>query len=873
MTASRYALSLSLLALLTGCPSDKPKMDGGTDSGMTGCFADSDCPDPQLFFCNSANSTCEPSCHNKGDCSDATRGQYKLDYCGGTLGCQCDEGRCVAGLCGSDSDCGSSVCRDGKCVMPPAASTVASCAVIPDYVAMKKGDKAVFHVTTKDSSGAAVVLSDGVTWAAATGTVTLETGMTVSQATFTGATVTATADKAVKASVNGHDCFASVLVVDNTVAAATVSVLVTDELSGRPVTGASIVLSDATTGIAVGAPVMTDPKGYANVAIVGALTSVNVTAFSEDFSYLTIANYPVTGSRFLSMPLRRNPVDYYGGYKGTFNNVPMTPNVHAGIAAMSLPGSITDLNISQLLGPSQMTHIQIGTAVNTDANVPAGVFLGFTDQMIKNNVSGQGLAGTCVDSSGNPDEAKITTGTCGTRAAWGLVGDVPLGDLPISAFTGGLSNINYGDLLSHIIPIFKDFSSSMVRDVQFNMTAVADPANPDFSNTTGFTSQDLDFQQTKLGFSFVAQVPDLPQFRGTYVDGVVVLGGTNVVGRGVVPLGIGVAVNTAPADNKTDVQSSLSGPGLMSMRMAPNHAGSENSTYGMVALAVSLKGLSDASVGLAASGLFPRIPQNKLVFDPDGSMGGKVDLGANGAFPAFPDTARYNFTAAAQGALPARTFKFASAPNLQDMSTVRVVFTDAKQHRWSIITDAASPTFTLPTPPGTFEDRTFSNGMNVRSTMLVQTMRLSSDPSNTTAAKLTFANLVEQNDTNADRLNDFTTGFSILDYGAPDISWKTPNADGSVMHGANVTVSVSHFKVGAMPSDDGFVRLHFGGGTGCTDVDVMTDASMGKGDITLTVPAGCTSSTAIPVDAILVSGTTNAPLDPPVQATLHLTIQ
>ncbi len=56
-----------------------------------------------------------------------------------------------------------------------------------------------------------------------------------------------------------------------------------------------------------------------------------------------------------------------------------------------------------------------------------------------------------------------------------------------------------------------------------------------------------------------------------------------------------------------------------------------------MALAVSVKGLSDTSVGLAVSALFPRIPGNKLVFDPTGTAGGKVDLGAAGAFPAFPD--------------------------------------------------------------------------------------------------------------------------------------------------------------------------------------------------------------------------------------------
>ncbi len=87
-----------------------------------------------------------------------------------------------------------------------------------------------------------------------------------------------------------------------------------------------------------------------------------------------------------------------------------------------------------------------------------------------------------------------------------------------------------------------------------------------------------------------------------------------------------------------------------------------------------------------------------------------------------------------------------------------------------------------------------------------------------------------------------------------------------------MTVTVTHFKVGSTASDDGYVHLSFTGGTGCTPVDVNTDASMGKGEITLTIPAGCTSTGAIPVTAELYSNTTSAAIDPPVSAMLNLTI-
>ena len=545
--------------------------------------------------------------------------------------------------------------------------------------------------------------------------------------------------------------------VDSAVAVDSITALVTDELTGRPLTGATVQVSSAADGTPIGATVTTAANGVAVVPVTGA-TTVNISVFDHDYNYLTIANYPMTGSRLVAMPLRRNPVDNYGGYKGTFTGLPETPNVHAGIAAMSLPGSITDLSISQLLAPSNMRHNELGSVLKTDANVPAGVFLGLGTMMIAPDVSAQGLAGVCVDGAGNPDEAHIANGTCGTRSAWGLEGDIPLGDLPIAAFmTGG--TIDFGQILGKITPLFKDFSSTVVRDVSFSLqpTPIVSGSYV-FSDVSGFTNQDLSFGQTPLGFAFVVQVPTLPSYRGNFVDGVVVLGGADVPGRGVVPLGLGVALNTDPVDDTTDVQAPLTTAGLMAMRMSPTHAGTENAPYGLVALAVSLKGLSG---GLVASALFPRIDDNQLVYDPAGTT--KVDLGKAGAFPAFPDKARYNYSDTAQGALGARKFVFAANPMATDMQLVRVTFSDTLQHRWVVMLDPAQVTtgLILPKPPTGFTDRTFDNddaATGGRSGLVVQTVRLSSDPNVKTSAPLSFSQLVEGT-TSANRLNDFTIAF------------------------------------------------------------------------------------------------------------------
>jgi hypothetical protein len=858
--------------------------DGGTGGGSNNgdCFDEFDCPDPQLFFCNTTTSKCEPACRTKNDCTAAVRGQYELAYCNGSLGCQCDEGKCVGSLCSSDTDCGTQVCRSGACVPAPTASDVAKCSIIPDYQVIATGAKAKFSVSAWNAQNQPVVVKAGATWTAADASVTT-TSPAGNTAEFTAGGTPGTAPTAsVRAAFGSVSCTAQTFIVPAAAPTGSIIAVVTDELTGRPIPGATVVVSDATTGADIGNTNTAVGPLYTAV-VAGTPTTVTVTVFHTDYNYLTVGNYPMSGSRVLSLVLRRNQTDKFGGYKGTFTGVPQTSNIHAGIASMSLAGSITDLSLAQLLGPSEETDIVIGSAINQmDVPIPAGVYLGFTDSLIKGNVSALGLAGTCVDGTGAPDTAKINAGTCGTRSAWALAGDVPLGDLPIDAFAGGTSNIDFGKVLSRIIPIFKKFNSSVARDVQFSLkTTPMTMGEYDFKDTSSFTTQDHVFDQVPLAFNFAVTIPDLPKFKGSFADGAIVLGGANVTGRGVVPLGMGVAVNTAtPVDAKTDIQAELPSAGLISMRMAPTHHGIEGSDYGLVALALSLKSLTDASAGVATSAIYGRVAGNQLKFDPKGAT--PVSLG--GDFLNFPEGAKYNFTNAAQPGLPARTFKLAlpSTVTLTGVTMIRVAFTDALEHRWVVYMSQTEATgasgVRLPTPPGAFTDRTFSGGttnVGVRSTMLAQAIRLNDNPGAAGNA-ISFQGLVEQNSTNYDRITDFTTGFSFIDYARPTVAWNTPSTAGTtVMKSGTVKVDVTGFKVGTMAGDDGIVRLTFPGNANCADIDTNTDASAGKGEITISLASlgsGCTG--AVTMKAMLYDnqGTPQA-IAPEVSASITATLQ
>jgi hypothetical protein len=341
-----------------------------------------------------------------------------------------------------------------------------------------------------------------------------------------------------------------------------------------------------------------------------------------------------------------------------------------------------------------------------------------------------------------------------------------------------------------------------------------------------------------------------------------------------------VAVNTAtPVDDKTDIQAELPRAGLISMRMAPTHHGIEGAEYGIISLALSLKSITDASAGIATSAIYGRVAQNQLKFDPKGAT--PVSLG--GEFLSFPEGAKHNFTSTAQPGLPARTFKLAlpTGVTLNNTTMIRVAFTDELDHRWVVYMSLAEATgasgIRLPVPPGAFSDRTFSNGMTtgVRSTMLAQVIRLNDNPTGS-GNTITFQSLVELNNTNYDRITDYTTGFSFIDYARPEVKWNTPSTSGTaVMKSGTVKVDVTGFKIGSTTAEDGFVRLTFPGSPNCADIDTKTDASAGKGEITISLSslaANCTGS--VTMKAVLYDNqTTPVMIAPEVSDSITATLQ
>lgn len=873
-------------------PAGRP--DGGVDGGPTeSCEDDSQCP--TLYRCSLSSSTCVPDCTTDSQCAPAGRqaaGATALDFCPTDTSCRCDYtqagGECTPRLCSADSDCGTTlVCRSGKCEAAPTAATVTRCLITPDFAIVKSGGKVRFWVSAWNNANP-VVVREGATWAAAMGsplTAPMPAGGLSSEFT---ASMTATTGgdgvAAVEATFGSTKCTAKALVV-GAPAAGNASVVVSDELTGRPITGAKVLLSGP-DGAAIGQAVDTGASGVASLPLNNA-TVYSASVFHPDYSYLTIANYRPSGAdaNVLSAVLRRT-VARYGGFKGTFDGVPTNTDIKAGIASMSLAGAITSLNLGQLLGPSRMTRIKVGPFDDT-VNVPDGVFL-VVNETNKNAIAGLGLNGVCTDGTGAADETKIRSGSCGTRSAWGFSGAVKLGDISplITAFMGMGANLNIGNALGQLTPLIRQLKSSIVRDVQFDMTNATCTGTATFpncvegynySNIDGFNTANMKFADVALAFGFALKSARLPSYRGKPTDGALAIAGVNVPGRGVIPLGIGAAVNTAtPIDDVLDKQETLPAAGLLPVRMAPSHSGTEGTEYGIIAASLAAASATDVSAQVGASALYVRLPDNKLPFDPRGAQ--PVDISAQ-IYPVLPETARINAHSGPVLGIPARSFRFVNAAVATALGTsvqvVRVTFSDQLSNRWDVLFDAARAAegFTLPAPPAGTRDRLFKTGIEgtARSELVVQTMRLSTAPTvagQPAGPALTFQGLVEFNATNFDRLTNFMTGFSFLDFAEPKPSFKT-DLKVPVPDGGKIVVKVEKFKIGTAAGDEGLVKLSFAQGANpvanCATMSSSTELVAGKGEVEFTLPAECTA-TGVTVKAQLFYDA-NTPVLPEVSVT------
>lgn len=853
-----------VLLCLSGCGDMGPGMDipVGPNPQVTYCSVDQDCPDPSLYFCDSATSRCEPACLTRDDCGPARRGAHALAACDEVTGagCQCDMNRCVPIVCAGDADCAQgSVCRDGACGPPPSEAQAAACEVTPDVVVGTPGMTVDFRVWVRESKGAPLVLHHGVTWEALSPSV-VGSG-SGHQASFVLAEH-ASEHQALAVRVGNVSCHARVTVLPADVAPGGVRVLVVDALTGRPVPLAVVAVSDDDGDPE--AAMVTNADGAAWVPADG---EVALSAFHPDYGYLTLARHDASQFRDVRMALRRNPLDRFGGVKGPFPTLtePFSTSVslRVGLMGLSVPGLPSELAPESFMGPEREVALPLGASQDR-LSLPSGSALWLTGSAAP-EVAAPGVAGVCDDSLAGVLDAElaIRTGACGTRTAWALTGALPLKELPLNLLAPGMDPLLQ---LGRLLPGSTRFFSALSRDARFTLAPTPgiligepDTGAAEYAQAMPFAPEP---PGVRLSFPFAVRVPPLPQFRGAHLDRAYVMATVAVPGRGMVPLGLGAAANVAPADPNTDADARLGRPGLVPVRMAPTHRGLEGLPYRLVVSATSGGPAQDGVV--ATSTLVANLPRPE--FDPDGLQ--PVDAGLS--FLALPESVRYNFDGDAHGGLDGRELQ---AEVDGRASVVRAEFTNRAGRRWTVLLDPddADAGVVIPTPPLGFEDRTFDGALlGTRAKLQVEALRVRGLDRRVGQGP---SRLVAVGGLGLERLADLTDAVATLSLGRPEVTWRHPEADGQrLARGSAVRVSVSGFRLGTGPGGEGQVRVSLRGGTGCNDQVQFASAPVapGRGEVELQLPAAC-SGRGVTMVATLVD-LEGDPLRPLVTATRQVDI-
>ncbi len=740
----------------------------------------------------------------------------------------------IASLCLQDSDC-PQACRNGQCVEFPRPESAAFCEVIPDFVIGRPGTRVRFDIDVRDAAGEPLVLGDGISWTAATPTVT--GGGEGRSATFMLSMPGS--EKAVEARVANASCRAHVKVLSEGVPEGQVRVLVTDELTGRPIKGALVAVADSEGSITSSS--RTDRFGVARVAATG-VVSLNV--FHSHFGYLTLTHYDTgTGSRDLSLPLRRNPLDLYGGARISFRDPPRSSEILMGFAGLSAPALGLDVGGRQISGPATSEEEFDFRGKKYRLRMSSSMYLALGARVIKAESIVPGIASRC--DAGIAGFA-VTSNTCGRRISWALTGEVPLTTLIQREPDIKPSIIQ---VLADNPDLLRQFHSSVTHDVKFRLKLF----DRDFEDTEHFTRVEHAFEQMPLSLHFDVSVPRTPSSNGFPLDDISLTSVVDVAGQGMVLLGLGFAKR----DNSSDRQ-------VVRVFTAPAHHGLEGNPYRLIVSATSLSTLTIHENGNASTHLIGSLRDGL-----SGLQSGKpLDLGP---FLPIPMNARYNFHGERSGDLEGRQFRFLDGtPSLPGATLLRILFTDGLDHVWTVLLDPAQALegFRLPVPPESFDDRTrYDRERTLRSEMLVQALSVR----NADGLALGPTALAEATEVGLTRLMEFTQALSHLNYDRPEVIWVVPHAEdeegGTIQIGSTVRVRVSDFRVSSDPQDDGHVRLTFQGGQGCEGVALYRDvvATLEHGEVDFKLPPGChgqrVSMTATLVDSRSV------PLTPVVSAT------
>ncbi len=505
----------------------------------------------------------------------------------------CEDLVCRAGACGDDAECSlGRQCIGGDCAAPLTAASVTSCVVLPPTAVVNAGGVRSFSVVAYSASGAAIpyeaMSTQPIQWTISNlvGTLSTTGGTTATLLAANALGRTGT----VGATIGQTSCTAATVVQYPAVANG-VRVVVIDQNTGSPVSGAVVEAENGTTAT-------TGASGYVTFT---SLTSAQHTLSVFDASYAYVTVMATTATDIL-IPLRPNPNP--ASFTGTLTSADfaMLSNelgtLHVDVSGASLPPNLIDTSVPALLGPSQSMTISLGTSTSYGPyNIPEGIALGLGPTMF-----GPGAAG---------GQYGITP-TPGYRALWSLGGNAVIGDVlqVIGPFlSGGMGSASQElpTILTASLPIVGTLESGVTSGVPVTPGEVA-------MLTYGTSPQPALENDTLLRLHTSVKTAVLESYTddtgaSTALDCELVLGGVLAPTQGFVPLGLTSGVDEVNAsgammpDGLTDPATTGAPEQELPLRLAPRHGGLETAPWAYVTLAATMANLSgETSTGTIVAG-------------------------------------------------------------------------------------------------------------------------------------------------------------------------------------------------------------------------------------------------------------------------------
>lgn len=524
-------------------------------------------------------------------------------------------------------------------------------------------------------------------------------------------------------------------------------VVAVDSRTGGPLVGATVVVSAAESET-----IVTDDAGIAAFGeVAGPVQSVSMFYRSENWEadYITLMK---PQGNDLMIPVTTYPVGKVSGVKGTFDFSKLPDrDLKLGLAGLSLQGSFADLDFMSLIGDLVPTQVNIPGLPLPDEGIPLpqGITLAFGPQEFKPSFTALGLEGT--------------------RALWGLGAAFRLSDITSLLPTvapliqdADLDNLPFGTLLSALTPLLNQMTHGAKLGTQVNLVNCnATEENDCPERVTGDFEEHVLPLSGGLDFRSSFAVPTLPVRPGGegWLSAVLGLVAVEVPGQGVVPLGLGVGVDSLGEDDEAngEIAGQEDAPnGQLPITYARRHSGLDGNDHWGLLLSLDVDGLL-ADDGTALSGLVVRTPRLPVCVE----LQSCDRQATRDSFLGFTTGSSYD----------ERNRTYTAGEGVEGASFYRLKMSGLDAGKgWAIYLDQETHTgeLVVPAVPDGFEDRAGNPWVQVFST-----------------GDVPLADLLAFNGTNLDGINHVTDSFTALECtGAnPACALVNCDADGECSEG------------------------------------------------------------------------------------------